>query len=199
MLQNCCAVMAARRKPRRRSSRNRARIALEFSFTLNRFADVMDNLSGYAHRPFPFVLRYLRQRLRRTCGHTGCRCCSRCLLGGHAIWRQESGRQPVGGTVARRRRMAGIHFSHVADRRRQFSVAGRELDRELHLRRRHRRSAPRHVPSSDRPRAELFLRPAAGHADQPHHRDIQRGVHGRKHVRLERVAAVHRDGCGDCC
>jgi ATP-binding cassette subfamily B protein len=24
---------------------------------------VMDNLSGYAHRPFPFVLRYLRQRL----------------------------------------------------------------------------------------------------------------------------------------
>src|SRR5258708_27283468 len=23
----------------------------------------MDNLSGYAHRPFPFVLRYLRQRL----------------------------------------------------------------------------------------------------------------------------------------
>src|ERR1700712_5782809 len=22
----------------------------------------MDNLSGYAHRPFPFVLRYLRQR-----------------------------------------------------------------------------------------------------------------------------------------
>ena len=23
----------------------------------------MDNLSGYANRPFPFVLRYLRQRL----------------------------------------------------------------------------------------------------------------------------------------
>ena len=23
----------------------------------------MDQLSGYAHRPFPFVLRYLRQRL----------------------------------------------------------------------------------------------------------------------------------------
>ena len=23
----------------------------------------MDNLSGYAHRPFPFVLRYLRKRL----------------------------------------------------------------------------------------------------------------------------------------
>ncbi|MBN8908235.1 MAG: ABC transporter ATP-binding protein, partial [Rhodospirillales bacterium] len=24
----------------------------------------MDNLSGYAHRPFPFVMRYLRQRPR---------------------------------------------------------------------------------------------------------------------------------------
>jgi ATP-binding cassette subfamily B protein len=46
------------------ASRDRARnISVEFPFTLNRFADVMDNLSGYAHRPFPFVLRYLRQRL----------------------------------------------------------------------------------------------------------------------------------------
>ena len=34
----------------------------DFSFTLNRFVEVMDNLSGYARRPFPFVLRYLRQR-----------------------------------------------------------------------------------------------------------------------------------------
>ena len=25
--------------------------------------DVMDHLSGYAHHPVPFVLRYLRQRL----------------------------------------------------------------------------------------------------------------------------------------
>src|SRR3979411_332588 len=28
----------------------------------------MDNLSGYAHRPFPFVLRYLRQRLAAPLG-----------------------------------------------------------------------------------------------------------------------------------
>jgi len=33
----------------------------EFS-SFNRFASHMDNLSGYANRPFPFVLRYLRQR-----------------------------------------------------------------------------------------------------------------------------------------
>src|SRR5260370_9096338 len=33
-----------------------------FSFTFKRFAGVMDHLSGYAHRPFPFVLRYLRRR-----------------------------------------------------------------------------------------------------------------------------------------
>ena len=29
----------------------------------------MDHLSGYAHRPFPFVLRYLRKRLARAFGH----------------------------------------------------------------------------------------------------------------------------------
>src|SRR6202011_288546 len=39
------------------------RIRLGFSFSSNRFCSFMDNLSGYAHRPLPFVLRYLRQRL----------------------------------------------------------------------------------------------------------------------------------------
>jgi ATP-binding cassette subfamily B protein len=34
-----------------------------FSFFSNRFTGHMDNLSGYANRPLPFVLRYLRQRL----------------------------------------------------------------------------------------------------------------------------------------
>lgn len=38
-------------------------IAKKFSFTINRYADVMDQLSGYAHRPVAFVLRYLRNRL----------------------------------------------------------------------------------------------------------------------------------------
>ena len=93
--------------------------------------------------------------------------------------------------------MAGIRFSHVADRCRQFSVADRKLDRELYLRRRDRRFAPRHLPPSDRSCAELFLRPAAGNAHQPHHRDLERGLHRRKHVRLERTAALHCHDCGN--
>jgi ATP-binding cassette subfamily B protein len=39
------------------------RIRLKFSFSSNEFTGHMDNLSGYANRPLPFVLRYLRQRL----------------------------------------------------------------------------------------------------------------------------------------
>jgi ATP-binding cassette, subfamily B, bacterial len=38
-------------------------LLIEFPFTTNGFCSHMDNLSGYARRPFPFVLRYLRQRL----------------------------------------------------------------------------------------------------------------------------------------
>src|SRR5947209_13253267 len=46
------------------ASRHPARNSqIEFPFTLNRFAGLMDNLSGYAHCPFRFVLRYLRRRL----------------------------------------------------------------------------------------------------------------------------------------
>jgi ATP-binding cassette, subfamily B, bacterial len=32
-------------------------------FAFNGFAGIMENLSGYAHRPIPFVLRYLRKRM----------------------------------------------------------------------------------------------------------------------------------------
>jgi ATP-binding cassette subfamily B protein len=39
------------------------RIRSGFSFFSNGFKGHMDNLSGYAHRPLPFVVRYLRQRL----------------------------------------------------------------------------------------------------------------------------------------
>ena len=38
-------------------------LRLGSSFTFSRFCSHMDNLSGYANRPFPFVLRYLRRRL----------------------------------------------------------------------------------------------------------------------------------------
>src|SRR5580765_2803661 len=46
------------------SSRSRARnwSQKKFCFTINRFAGVMENLSAYAHRPIPFVLRYIRRR-----------------------------------------------------------------------------------------------------------------------------------------
>src|ERR1700692_2756698 len=39
------------------------RIRLGFSFSSNRFCSFMDNLSGYAHRPLPFLLPYIRRRL----------------------------------------------------------------------------------------------------------------------------------------
>ena len=39
------------------------RIRLKYLFSSNGFTGYMDNLSGYANRPLPFVLRYLRQRL----------------------------------------------------------------------------------------------------------------------------------------
>jgi ATP-binding cassette subfamily B protein len=53
----------ALRNPEVHYSRDRARNgSVEFSFTSNRFAETMDSLSGYAHRPFAFVLRYLHKR-----------------------------------------------------------------------------------------------------------------------------------------
>src|SRR5260370_5591548 len=65
MLHDCCAVMATRWELRR--SAHRSSISnvsgLGFSFSSNRFCNNMDNLSGYAHRPLSFVLRYLRQHL----------------------------------------------------------------------------------------------------------------------------------------
>jgi len=39
------------------------RMRPRYSFFFNGFTGYMDNLSGYANRPLPFVLRYLRQRL----------------------------------------------------------------------------------------------------------------------------------------
>ena len=74
----------------------------------------------------------------------------------------------------------------------------RRLDRELRLRRRDRRSAARPVPPSYRAFAELFCRPPARHAHKPRHRDVERGVHRREHVRLERAAALRGHGGGDC-
>ena len=60
MLQNCCAVMALRSEIR--TDVFHVTVRAKISFASNRFAMNMDYLSGYAHRPFSFVLRYLRQR-----------------------------------------------------------------------------------------------------------------------------------------
>jgi ATP-binding cassette subfamily B protein len=54
---------AARNHKRRRRIGRPKCIRVGFSFSSNRFAGHMDNLSGYARRPFAFVLRYLRKRL----------------------------------------------------------------------------------------------------------------------------------------
>src|SRR5436305_6463664 len=61
MLQNRCAGMAARGEIASAAGQKRVRVG--FSFSFNRFAGHMDNLSGYARRPFAFLLRYLRRRL----------------------------------------------------------------------------------------------------------------------------------------
>ncbi len=56
----------------------------------------MDHLSGYAHRPFPFVLRYLRRRLPSHVVILSAVVACGCLLGRHAIRREEPGRRVVG-------------------------------------------------------------------------------------------------------
>jgi ATP-binding cassette subfamily B protein len=64
IMQRCHQAIAARSKVRKRgrSSNQRNGAGRQFSFFSNRFADPMDSLSGYSHRPFAFVMRYLRQR-----------------------------------------------------------------------------------------------------------------------------------------
>ena len=104
-----------------------------FPFFSNGFCSHMDNLSGYAHRPFPFVLRYLRQRLAShvviLAAVIAAVACSVGTQYGvkYLVDGLSAGADPC------RRRMAGIHFPHVPDRGRQFPVADRELDRELHI------------------------------------------------------------------
>ena len=96
-----------------------------------------------------------------------------------------------------RRRLDGVRPARLADRRRQSAVAGRQLDRQLRVRRRHRRPAPRPVPSSDGPFARLFRRSPARHPDEPGDRDLECGVHRREYVRLERAAAMRGNRRGD--
>jgi len=124
--------------------------------------------------------------------------CGRCLLGQHAIWRQILGRHTIGGARPQQSHLAGILVADVVDCCRQFSLAHRELDGELHFCGSDWRPQARHVPPFDRSRAELFQRSHARHADKSHHGDFERRFYRRKHVRLECVAALHCHSCGDC-
>ena len=165
---------------------------------LQRVCSHMDNLSGYAHRPLPFVLRYLRQRLA---SHvvilTAVVAAVACSVGTqygvkYLVDGLSAGPAHAGGVwlafIFLMSLIAADNFLwRIASWTASFTFVGVTGD-----------LAPRHLSSSDRPCAELFLRPAAGHADQPHYRDLQCRLHRREHVRLERVAAVHRDRCGDC-
>ena len=110
----------------------------------------MDELTRLAHRPLAFIFRYVRPRPRISSSWPRSR--GGCLLGQHAIRREIPGRQPCPPDRHSRRRVwLAFAFLVSPDRGGQPPLAGGELDRELHLRRRHRRSAARPLPPSDRP------------------------------------------------
>ena len=157
----------------------------------------MDNLSGYARRPFPFVLRYLRQRraahvvilsavVAAVACSVGTQYGVKNLVDSLTAGPSHAGSVWLAFVFLMSLIAADNFLWRVASWTASFTFVGVTGD----LRRDMFRHLTGHAP-------ELFLRPAAGHADQPHHRDLERGVHGRKHVRLERVAAVHRDRFGD--
>jgi ABC-type bacteriocin/lantibiotic exporter with double-glycine peptidase domain len=62
-LRNRCAAMVARWEPLSGARRSIMRASPGNTFAFQQVFNHMDNLSGYANRPFPFVLRYLRRRL----------------------------------------------------------------------------------------------------------------------------------------
>ena len=155
----------------------------------------MAELTRYATSPLGFIYRYIRMRpvshaviLAAVLGAVVCSVGTQYGVK-FLVDTLSTGRQC--------RRVDGVLSSRVADCSRQSVVARRQLDRQLRLRRRHRRSAPRSVPPSDRAFARLLRRPAAGHADKPRHRDLERGLHRREYARLERTAAVRGNHRGD--
>ena len=72
-------------------------------------------------------------------------------------------------------------------------VAPGELDRQLDVRGRDGRRAPRSLPPSHGARPELLRQPLPGHADEPHHRHLQCALHRREHAGVERASALHGD------
>ena len=156
----------------------------------------MDELSRLAGRPYAFIFRYARRRALShvvivaavlaavACSITtqyGVKYLVDALTGSgqsHAVW---------------------LAFALLVSLIAADNILWRlgRLDRQFFVRARDRRSAPRPVSPPDRAFAALFCRPPARHADEPRDRDIQRGLHRREHVRLERAAALRRDRRGD--
>ncbi len=162
-----------------------------------RSARAPDDLSRYAQHPILFIFRYLRQRAVSHTPSFSPRSWSRFAARSprstaSSSWSIRCARPQAGGI------WLAFAFLVVLIASRQLeAVARRQLDRERRLHGGHRRPAARPVSPSHRALAELLCRSSARHADEPHHRHVQCGVSDREHVRVERAAALRRDGRGD--
>jgi ABC-type multidrug transport system fused ATPase/permease subunit len=134
----------------------------------------------------------------RTCRNLGLCTGSRCLFGECAIWRKGSRRRIVGRHRWNAKCVDRISCARPADRRRQHTVADRKFDREFLLRRRHWRPAARSVLPPYESCTELLRGPIARYAREPRHGAIQCHLYVGEYVCLEHIAAMRRDGRGDC-
>ena len=155
----------------------------------------MADLCGYASRPLAFIFRYVRLRpfshaviLAAVLGAVACSVSTQYgvkylvdVLSSGAERRRVAGIPAAGSLIA-----ADNLLWRVAGWIASFAFVGVTGD----LRRDLFRHLTGHSPS-------YFADRLPGHADQPRHRDVECGLHGREHVRLERAAALRGDGGGD--
>ena len=137
----------------------------------------MDSLSGYATSPVSLRAALYAPASCIPRGHPDSVGCSGCLFRRHAIRRQSiwsmvyrPGRRTPAAygwhSFFSCRLIAADNFLwRIASWTASFTFVGSD-----------RRFASRHFPPSDRSRAELFFRSAAGHADQPYYRHLQCGL-----------------------
>ena len=111
---------------------------------------VQENLCAYAERPIAFFARYVRLHPRRPRRHLVVGRARRLVLRRHAIRREIPGRHAVAAGAQRDGRLAGVRHSRRPHRRGQSLVAIGGLGRQLDVRGRDRRRAPRPVPPSHR-------------------------------------------------
>ena len=155
----------------------------------------MENLSAYADRPIAFFARYVRLPPLGSRRHPGVAWRSAVLCSVMTQYGVKLLVDTLSQAGARRnRRVARLRHARGPHRRGQSAVAPGSLGRQLDLRRRDRRRAPRPVPPSHRACAELLRQPLPRHAHQPHHGHVQRALHGREHAGVERAAALPGNG-----